>query len=155
MKKLILLALLAVTMINCKDKPQQEETITTTEETVITTPATLELGCYTFDDGKSTVMLEIIDNTSEVKGTLNYLLFEKDGNTGTISGSVKDGILLANYTFQSEGSETTRQVAFKIEDDKLMEGYGDMNDDGTTFKDVSMLNFNSQMPLSKTDCLKN
>ena len=152
MKKLILLTLLAVTMTNCKEKPQTEETTITTEKTVEATPVQLDLGCYAFNDSKNSVMLKITENTSQIKGTLNYLLFEKDSNTGTISGSINDGILLANYTFKSEGMESTRQVAFKVEESKLMEGYGDMNADGTTFKDVSMLKFDSKMPLSKTDC---
>ena len=61
-------------------------------------------------------------------------------------------MLLADYTFQSEGKESVRQVAFKIQDGKLLEGYGELNADGTKFKDTSKLTFNPSMPLTILSC---
>jgi hypothetical protein len=45
-----------------------------------------------------------------------------------------------------------REVAFIIKDGKLIEGYGELNEEGTTFKDPSQLHFTSTMPLQKTNC---
>ena len=155
MKKLIIAAFVALTMLNCKNKEQKTETTKTDPQEVIAKKTiALDLGCYVFDDGKNIVSLEITENGEEIKGNLTYALYEKDKNSGKFTGKFKDGILIADYTFQSEGKESIRQVAFKAEGDKLIEGYGDLNDEGTAFKDTSNIQFTSTMPLTKTECSK-
>lgn len=155
MKKLTLLFFTVLTMLNCKNK--EEKTENTTPQEVVTeekAAAQLDLGCYVFNDGKNNVSFEIIENGSEIKGNLTYEFAEKDKNSGSFSGKLTDGILIGKYTFQSEGKESVREVAFKVDGDKLIEGYGDSNEDGTAFKDATQLNFDSKMPLAKTDCVK-
>lgn len=153
MKKLIVLLFAAFTMLNCKNKEQKiENSNASPQEVAEETTTTLNMGCYIFDDGKNAVSLEITENGTEIKGNLTYALSEKDKNSGNFTGELKDGILIANYTFQSEGIESIRQVAFKVVGDKLIEGYGELNNDGTTFKDQKNINFISKMPLTKTDC---
>ena len=155
MKKLTVLFFTLLTMLNCKNKEEKPENTTprevVPEETLL---PTLDLGCYVFNDEKNNISLEITENGSEIKGLLNYSLSEKDKNTGKFTGKLNDGILIGKYTFQSEGTESTREVAFKVEGKNLIEGYGDLNEDGTKFKDISNLNFSSTMPLTKTDCAK-
>ena len=150
----MILLFVALTMLNCKNKEQKETDYNSTsqEVTVEKTNPSIELGCYVFNDTKNQVSLEIIENAKENKGNLTYALAEKDKNSGHFTGSLKDGILIAAYTFQSEGMESTREVAFKINGDTLTEGYGELNEDGTAFKDRSSLSFTSKMPLLKTDC---
>ncbi|KKN46648.1 hypothetical protein LCGC14_0671010 [marine sediment metagenome] len=87
-----------------------------------------------------------------MEANLTYALAEKDKNTGTYKGEFNDGKLIGTYTFQSEGVESKRQVAFMLSDDQLIEGYGELNEDGSLFKDVNTVNYSSTMPLSKTDC---
>ncbi len=153
MKKLIVLSFVALTMLNCKNKEQKTENLNSDlEEIAEETTTTLDLGCYFFNDGKNMVSLEIIENGKEIKGNLTYSLTEKDKNSGNFKGELQEGILIANYTFQSEGKESIRQVAFKVDGDKLIEGYGELNSDGATFKDRSNIHFTSKMPLTKTDC---
>lgn len=155
MKKLTILFFTALTMLNCKNK--EEKTENTSPQEVVTeekATAQLNLGCYIFNDGKNNVSLEITENGSEIKGNLNYAYAEKDKNSGNFTGKLTDGILIGKYTFQSEGKESTREVAFKVDGDKLIEGYGDLNEDGTAFKDATHLDFTSKMPLTKTDCNK-
>lgn len=140
-------------MLSCRNKESKKEdsTVTTAEMTQEGLKI-IDLGCYVFNDGKDKVSLEITEIGSEIKGKLNYDFAEKDKNKGTFAGELKNGMLVANYTFQSEGMESVRQVVFKVQNDTLIEGYGDMNADGTTFKDVNSLTFSSNMPLVKTDC---
>jgi hypothetical protein len=88
----------------------------------------------------------------KASGTIEYALAEKDKNTGTFEGTFENNILIADYTFQSEGKESVRQVAFQLQDDQLVEGYGEVTADGTKFLDVSKIKFNSTMPLTKTNC---
>lgn len=154
MRELLVVSFAALTLLNCKNKEQKPINSNTPLQEVIAEKAIspIDLGCYVFDDGKNIVSLEIIENTTEIRGNLTYALSEKDKNSGHFTGQLKDNILLLSYTFQSEGKETTRQVAFKVDGKTLIEGYGKLNDDGTTFKDVSNLNFISKMPLAKTNC---
>nr|WP_315257035.1 hypothetical protein [uncultured Flavobacterium sp.] len=155
MKKLLVAAFAALYMLNCKNNEQTTETTNTDPQEVIAEKTSaLNLGCYVFDDGKNIVSLEITENGEEIKGNLTYALFEKDKNSGKFTGKLKEGILIADYTFLSEGKESIRQVAFKTEGDKLIEGYGELNTEGTAFKDISNIQFTSTMPLTKTDCSK-
>lgn len=153
MKKLLVAAFAALSMLNCKNKEQKIETVNTDQqETIAEKTTALNLGCYVFDDGKNIVSLEIIENGEEIKGNLTYALSEKDKNSGKFTGKLKEGILIADYTFLSEGKESIRQVAFKPEEDKLIEGYGELNTEGTAFKDISNIQFTSTMPLTKKEC---
>jgi hypothetical protein len=154
MKKFTILFFTVLTMLHCKNKEEETENTNLEVVTEEKTASQLDLGCYIFDDGKNNVSFEIIENTSEIKGNLNYAFAEKDKNSGSFTGKLTDGILLGKYTFQSEGKESVREVAFKVDGDKLIEGYGELNEDGTAFKDVTNLNFTSKMPLTKTDCVK-
>lgn len=153
MKKIIALSFVLLTMLSCKNKNSKTENNPIAVQEMIDSTATgLSLGCYVFHDNNNHVSLEFTEIGPINKGNLTYNFAEKDKNTGTFIGHLKDGILLADYTFQSEGLETVRQVAFKVNNDTLIEGYGDMNAEGTTFKDVRALKFTSTMPLIKADC---
>lgn len=152
MKKFTILFFITLTMLNCKNK--EEKTENTKPKEIISEEKkanSLETGNYLFEDGKNIITFIIEENGNEIKGFLTYELAEKDKNSGKFSGKFKDGILIGKYTFKSEGKESTREVAFKVDRDKLIEGYGDLNEDGTTFKDVTNLNFTSKMPLTKID----
>lgn len=152
MKKFAILFFTTLTMLNCKNKEEKTEN---TNPEVITSEEkkteSLAVGNYLYDDGKNAITFVIMENGKEIKGYLKYMLAEKDENSGKFSGKLKDGILLGKYTFKSEGKESTRDIAFKFDGNKLIEGYGELNEDGTTFKDPTNLNFTSKMPLTKTD----
>ena len=62
--------------------------------------------------------------------------------------------LLADYTFQSEGTESVRQVAFLKKGDGFVEGYGDVEDQGgkMVFKNTAMLDFGSGTAFTKVPC---
>jgi len=111
-------------------------------------------GCYLFSKDSSIVEMEIINEGEQFSGKLRYALFEKDANQGTFKGSISNDILIANYTFMSEGIESTRQIAFLIKNSKLIEGFGEVetNDKVTTFKNKDSLNFSADLVLEKTDC---
>lgn len=139
-------------MLNCKNKEEKIENINPKEITFEKTKfPVLETGNYLFEDGKNIITFVIEENGNKIKGFLTYELAEKDRNSGKFTGKFKDGILIGKYTFKSEGKESTREVAFKVDGDKLIEGYGELNEDGTTFKDVTNLNFDSKTPLIKID----
>lgn len=151
MKSKILFTIAFVTLfISCK-KEAPEVTTPVTETVKPEEPKTT---CYSFEENGSSVSLQMETTGKDVAGTMVYALAEKDKNTGTFKGTINNDILIADYTFQSEGVESTRQIAFELKDGQLIEGYGEMNEDGTKFKDVAQIKFDSTMPLSKVECPK-
>jgi hypothetical protein len=110
--------------------------------------------CYTYTGEGDTVVLKIIrEQDSIVTGTLIYDFNEKDKNTGTIKGVMKDNYLIADYIFMSEAIESTRHVAFKLEGDSFIEGYGDaLLNNTTNFTTVRSLEFLPKFKLTKTVC---
>ena len=150
MKKQILFSIVLVTLfISCK-----KET-TTTPTAVIEKPkqSVPEDEYYVYDLKGSKIELQVFyfGYSDSVSGTLNFAFAEKDSNYGDIVGKVTNGILIADYAFQSEGTESVRQVAFKLKDDKAILGYGEMTPEGTHFKDVTKIKFDSGVPLTKVD----
>lgn len=108
-------------------------------------------GSYTYMQQGDTVSLHLTMQGSKAMGHLTYAWKEKDHNNGSFEGEIKDGILLADYTFQSEGMSSVRQVAFKIDGTTATEGYGDVEEkDGKfVFKDANNLSFDKGLVLSK------
>jgi hypothetical protein len=110
--------------------------------------------CYRFAADRDTVMLSFSTGKDSVAGTLEYNLFQKDKNTGSISGWLKDDLLLADYTFKSEGSSSVRQVAFKKIKGDWVEGYGDTKEENgrVVFVNTDSLEFEPKLALKKVDC---
>ncbi len=153
-KLAVVLTLSFAVFFSCKNKEEKADETMIEEplkEEMVMTP-TLEKGCYTYNANGSMVNLEITKTENPVEGNLTYALVEKDKNTGTFSGNMNNGKLIGTYTFQSEGVESKRQIAYMLIDNQLVEGFGELNEDGTMFKDANSVNFSSTMPLTKTDC---
>lgn len=112
------------------------------------------LSCYQYATEKDTIELRLRVEGNAVTGALRYQLFEKDGNNGTIRGALKGDLLLAAYTFMSEGITSVREVAFKLSGDQVIEGFGEITVSGnrSSFKNPEALQFNGQMALDKVDC---
>lgn len=153
-KKILLVSFLALAFLNCKNKENkaEETTIEESSEEIVNTAPVFETGCYMYNENGNMVNLEITKADNPVEGNLTYALAEKDKNTGTFKGEFNNYQLVGIYTFQSEGIESVRQVAFMLVDNQLIEGYGELNEDGTMFKDANAINYTSTMPLTKTDC---
>ncbi|MEC7262604.1 MAG: hypothetical protein VXW38_02620 [Bacteroidota bacterium] len=157
MKKTIITSFVTLLVVfACKTKESKEvDSVPAAPETVAPPQSApiLEVGCYTYDANGNKVVLEITHINETVLGNLSYALSEKDANAGTFAGELLDSVLIGKYTFMSEGTQgNTREVAFLFKDGQLIEGYGELDETGTAFKDKSALNFSSSMPLSKTDC---
>ncbi|RYF77267.1 MAG: hypothetical protein EOO39_04310 [Cytophagaceae bacterium] len=111
--------------------------------------------CYAYMSAADTIRLTMLQNDTTVTGTLFYQLAEKDRNTGTFAGRMRGDTLLADYTFQSEGVESQREVAFLVSGDKLVEGFGpidEKNGKAIRFSSLRNLTFSNTFPLSKVDC---
>ena len=115
------------------------------------TPIESVLGTYVAHLSKDIYTLKISSQEGEsIKGELDVNNFEKDSSTGTLSGTYKDGILLADYTFKSEGTVSVNQVIFKKTADGFVRGYGDVDEaTGTRFVDLNAINYDSKTVYGK------
>lgn len=98
-----------------------EQSTQTTQE-----PAAAATGpqCYAHLTATDTIRLTLQTTQPTVTGQLTYHYYEKDRNQGTIRGTMHGDTLLADYTFQSEGTTSVRQVAFLRRDIGFIEGFG-------------------------------
>ena len=104
--------------------------------------------------GKDIISANLIIDGQNVSGNLAYNFYEKDKNTGSILGTIKGDTLLADYTFQSEGQESIRQVTFLRKNKTLIEGYGESKQDGnkSVFSNAKAIAFNSSTLLKEVSC---
>ncbi len=83
-----------------------------------------------------------------VSGNLSFKNYEKDSSSGTFVGTYENGILLADYTFNSEGMTSVMQVIFKKVDDGFVRGYGPVDTEGTRFTDLGAIIYDQTSPLA-------
>ena len=145
-------------LIACNNNPKEAAQVTVSKDT--TADVTMQSagpdidGCYVSFYKRDSSTLSIKVNNGEVTGSLEYKIFEKDKNSGVISGTYKDSLIVADYTFQSEGVSSTREVVFKVANGELIEGFGEieMNGNVAKFKDISQLKYPDQSRFVKKDC---
>ncbi|KIO77249.1 hypothetical protein TH53_10390 [Pedobacter lusitanus] len=124
MKNIILsITVLAGLMTACRSNSTTEQKIDSLAAAPDTSVSKAKT-CYAYIKNKDTVSLSLNMAGNAVAGNLNYNFYEKDKNSGTISGIVKGDTIIADYTFNSEGKTSYRQVAFVKKGDQLLEGYG-------------------------------
>lgn len=151
-----LIALFALTTLitSCQDTSKTR----TPEKTGLaeTAEAGMQQHCYLYVKNRDTVSLTLNKEGIKHSGDLTYNLFEKDKNTGKVSGKMNGDTLLLDYTFNSEGTTSVRQVAFLKKGNQLIEGYGaaEEKDGKMVFKAIQNLDFSANgITLTKTDCL--
>lgn len=113
-----------------------------------------ETYCYAFIKDNDTARLNYISTNGITTGELSYNLYQKDKNNGILEGEIKGDTLIADYIFESEGSESVREVVFLMKNNELIEGFGEVEEkDGKTiFKNRSKLIFGNSIVFKKVDC---
>jgi hypothetical protein len=126
----------------------------TARHTEAKTDTSASVICYQYAANKDTIRLQMNQAGEKVSGTLLYSLYEKDRNQGIIAGTLKGDLLLADYTFQSEGMTSVRQVAFKRKGNGWVEGYGDIitKNDTVSFRNADSLRFDNTSELGEVAC---
>lgn len=156
------LTLLAALVFSCNEKPANTSTTDQPENTEVAINKdslsngnqSITPGCYINTFNKDTAFLQLAIDNNVVTGELEYKRFEKDQNKGAITGSLHGDTLVADYTFNSEGTTSVRQVVFVKKGDLLVEGYGEVAEVNgrTTFKNPGSLTFDDKMAMRKTVC---
>lgn len=129
----------------CQSNKKADKSIDSASKAVVTSiKSTKE--CYSFVKDKDSAALSMDYSGTNVTGTLSYNLYEKDKNNGTIAGIIKGDTIIADYTFNAEGTKSVRQVAFIKRGGRLLEGFAEVEEiDGkVNFKDLKSLKFDSK-----------
>ena len=154
MKKLIIIPFLILAFASCTNSKENKASSEEKPSTAAKEKSSnlLHTGCYTYNANNNSIKFRVKEVGKKVKGDLSYALNGKDANTGTFTGTLKVNKLIGSYTFNSEGKKSTREVAFLVKNNRLIEGYGPLNETGTKFKDKEAIKYTSKMPLTKTGC---
>ncbi|MDQ6529372.1 hypothetical protein [Flavobacterium sp. LHD-85] len=158
MKKVFTIVVIALAVfVSCKKEATTTEPVQITpsppKEAEIVEPAGDQ--CYAWKSNGSVIEMSFnVNSHQEVNGKLSYNLVGKDKNEGTLIGNMKGDTLVADYTFNSEGVSSVREVVFLQKDGAFIEGYGDVAtaNDKVSFKDKSKLKFDAKNTLVKVDC---
>ncbi|MBN3581310.1 hypothetical protein JYB64_02855 [Algoriphagus aestuarii] len=125
MKAQIATFLIALAVLSCKG-PKEDSPIEAAFSPEDEHLMDLNTECFQYIGEKDTINLTTHIDGTKITGTLEYSLFEKDKNTGTIDGEIRNNLIIAEYTFQSEGQSSKRQVVFKNTEEGWKEGFGEM-----------------------------
>ena len=146
MKNLALFMFALFTLVACNSNTKTEnQSVTKTEKPV-------EPGCYEYHSNGNHIKMKITEINAKVTGDLDIAYAEKDSNQGQFVGHLNGNKLIGMYTFNAEGTVSSREMAFLVKGNQIIEGYGALNDDGTKFKDPSTIQYTSTMPLTNVEC---
>ncbi len=150
-------------MSACNNNAEKKETATDSVIAANTAPSTTTpeqkaaalAGCYSVIHGRDTSSLQLEVHGTSVTGPLQYMLYEKDKNDGTIQAEIKGDLLTGWYFFKSEGLMSVRQVIWKIDGSQLWPGMGEMksNKDTLYFAQPDNLQFDTTHPFKKVPCM--
>ena len=132
---------------------QEGKTSATSTETLPETQQNLA-GCYQMVIGKDTAYLSLTKDTQGYAGDLWYQRYEKDDNKGSLQLIAETEYLRGWYEFESEGWVSVREIKFKILEDSLAEGYGDvaMYGDTVKYKYPENLEYETKNPFVRMVC---
>lgn len=112
-------------------------------------------GCYVAHLQKDiyTLVIQSEDN-GNIVGALAYNNYQKDSSSGSFNGTFVSNILLGNYSFDSEGMRSDRQVIFKKVGDSFVQGFGPVKTvGGKEIFDTDKITYDSKSTFIKSnDC---
>jgi hypothetical protein len=149
MVKNILIALIVLALIVGGYKYYQNKELAT--EVPVTTESVT--GCYIAKLSQDIYTLKIdSQNGDNITGSLKYNNFEKDSSSGPLTGTYKNNILLGDYSFDSEGMHSVRQVIFKKDGENFIQGFGAVTvvGDKETLNDTSDITYDPKSTFVKS-----
>ncbi len=143
---------ISIFFLSCNSNTKQSTNNTDTTTEIKKTTSIIENQCFEYQKNGFTADVKLNFRGDSVSGQMQNLNAEKDSNFGKLAGVLKDNIIIADYEFQSEGQISTMQVQFKMEDGKLMQGFGEMEDKNgkMVFKPNAAINYD--MVYEKKNC---
>lgn len=159
MKCLILISFITFSAISCEKKnSEMVKTDTTKLDSALAIPDAYEENstdnCYFGVIGKDSIFLSLNDNLGTITGKMRYKNFEKDSSFGDVIGSKNGDTIQLNYTFQSEGTTSDKEINFLKKEDRLLEGMEDQKVDGqkSVYSDRKKMVYSDDNELKSVDC---
>ena len=151
--------ILFVFFISCNEPAQKEIKVgqdqqDTADVNVDTSSMLGRTECFWKISQKDTLVAVLLHTGNQVTGRLSFDNFQKDGSTGSVSGTVEDDVIKLWYSFQSEGRNSVMETWYKREEDKLLRGFGPtaVKGDSSYFTDHAAIRFTNDQVLQKTSC---
>lgn len=160
MKNYFIVTIALIFVVSCNKKNSETaETLNSKDSAVVVAENTKPIEsstqqtCYSGNTGKDSVFISLDDNLGTITGKLRYKNLEKDSSFGDIVGTQNGDTLKLNYTFQSEGVTSEREIYFLRKNDRLSEGIGEHKVEGKKdiYANTSKLQF-GESPLKQVDC---
>jgi len=100
--------------------------------------------CFEQKEGDDIVFITLLISGDSIHGTMVKDRFETDNHTGNLIGTFNDGLIKAEYSFNSEDIHYINQMEFKLSGDTLYQASGEMEEQNGKFifKDPSQLKYN-------------
>jgi len=158
MKKILFAAGFTAFVLSCGKKnnqdavlqPDFDSTAVANDSLAVQEPITTN--CFTAVSGKDSLFLSYEDNLGTITGKMNYKNFEKDSSKGDISGLINGDTLKVTYTFEAEGTTSSREIWFLKKNKELIEGIGKYDESGENYSDGKSVKFEGGNTLKPTDC---
>ncbi len=112
-------------------------------------------GCYRWVHNRDTIKLKLAIQDTLVNGQLAYDNYQIDGSAGTLKGTVRNNQIVAFYDFTSEGMQSVREVAFRVEGSRLVQaGTRQMSyrRDTAVYPDHQQIEWDSSRIFQPVDC---
>lgn len=111
-------------------------------------------GCYMMTISKDTAFLKLNKEGNNVSGTLEYSRLKKRDSKGEFKGVINESKITIWYSSSVKEKAFVKQIVFRIIEDKLAEGYGDviMKNDTAFYKYPTTLRYEDQHPFTKIPC---
>jgi uncharacterized protein YecT (DUF1311 family) len=87
-----------------------------------------ETSCYQYTFKKDISIIELTKEGNDVTGYFAWIPNEKDSARGSFTGTIKDDIINAKSIYTIEGATQEEELAFKMKDDSLIQGNGELVD---------------------------
>jgi uncharacterized protein YecT (DUF1311 family) len=87
-----------------------------------------EKSCYQYTFKKDISIIELTKEGNDVTGYFAWIPNEKDSARGSFTGTIKDDIINAKSIYTIEGATQEEELAFKMKDDSLIQGNGELVD---------------------------
>lgn len=87
-----------------------------------------------------------------VTGVYNWSPQEKDHRTGSFQGTIADDLITAVYTYTAEGRSAKEEVLFKLDNDQLRIGYGELREAEGVWVLVDRSQATYGDPIPEVDC---
>lgn len=153
MKYYILAAFAGLALVGCKK--ETDKTDAQNDTIVAKTPEAASIHeCYAFVQQKDTISLEIDQDGANVAGNLHFKNYEKDSSHGPVAGEFVGDTLKLEYTFQSEGMTSVREIRFLKSGNSMVMGIGDMDEKNgkMSFTKPGEVKYDKNLVLVKTEC---